>query len=83
MSSSAFHSPETVAAAPIRTFELSFVPARQMVIEFPRQVHAVNDQHDEALSKPGCIRGVRSALVIEAAVAVLIYGLWLAWRLLR
>ncbi|HTA79907.1 MAG TPA: hypothetical protein VK720_10190 [Terracidiphilus sp.] len=82
MSSSAFHPPET-AAAPIRTFELRFVPAHRPVIEFPHPVSSVNDQHEEPLSKPGCIRGVRSALAIEAAMALLIYGLWLAWRLLR
>lgn len=80
MSTSAFHPPETAAASPIRTFELRFVPAYRAVIEFPHPAPAVNDQHDEALSIPDCIRGVRSALAIEAAAALLIYGLWLAWR---
>lgn len=84
MSSSAFHPPET-ATAPIRTFELRFGPAYRSVLEFPHPVSGGHghDEHEEALGRPGCIRGVRSALAIEAAAALLIYGLWLAWRLLR
>jgi hypothetical protein len=83
MSSSAFHPSETAAAPPIRTFELRLIPTRQPVIEFPHADSAIHDPHDEALSRPGCIRGVRSALAIEAAAALLIYGLWLVSRLLR
>lgn len=83
MSSSAFHPQETVAAAPIRTFELRFVPAYRSVIEFPHPASVVHDEQEETLSRPGCIRAVRWALAIEAVAALLIYGLWLAWRLLR
>lgn len=31
----------------------------------------------------GCIRGLRSALIIEFAAAVLMYGAWHLWHILR
>ena len=81
MSSTIFHSPETIAGSPIPTFELQFVPARQTVLEFPGP--SAKRLHDEALSKPDCIGGIRSALAIEAVAALLIYGVWQASHLLR
>jgi len=63
-------------------YELRFVPVRQTVVEFPLSKDARETQ-DEALARPGCIRGIRSALAIEAAAALMVYGLWQLMHLLR
>lgn len=83
MSSTAFHSTETVAAQPIRTFELQFGPVPRSILEFPHAHAAAKDLQNEEPSKPACARGVRSALAIEAAMALLIYGVWQISHLLR
>ncbi len=82
MSSTALHPPET-AAAPIRTFELHFVPVRRSVLEFPHPHAVAKPPQDEASTRPGCLRAVRTALAIEAALALLIYGCWQVSHLLR
>lgn len=83
MSSTAFHSPETVATQPIAAFELRFIPMQQAVLEFPHTPVAVKDEHDAEPNQPRCIRGIRSALAIEAVLAAMIYGLWQISHLLR
>lgn len=81
MSSTPILPTDTVVPSPIRAFELHFVPARHAVLEFPHDL--AGDLHNEPISKPNCIRGIRSAIVIEAIAALVIYGLWQATHLLR
>lgn len=73
MGSNMFHSPETGTLRAVPTFELQFVPVRDSsVLQFP---HA-NEDADARDGAPGCIRGIRFALVIEAAAAIMIYAIW-------
>ncbi len=80
MGSSMFHPPETGTLRAVPTFELQFVPARDSsVLQFPRP----QEDDDSAEGAPGCIRGIRFALAIEAAAAVMIYGIWQLSHLVR
>ena len=63
-------------------YELQFVPVRQTVVEMPLK-RDVSETSDAPLGWPGCIRGIRSALAIEAAVALMVYGVWQLTHLLR
>jgi hypothetical protein len=83
MSSTAFHSPETVATQPISTFEFQFGPVPRSILEFPHAHAPAKDPHNEEPNRPACVRGVRSALAIEAIMALLIYGVWQISHLLR
>jgi hypothetical protein len=84
MTSRVFHPAETNVLRSVPAFQLQFVPVRQSsVLDFPRRDENVNEQDDSSPSSPGCIRGIRSALAIEAAAALMFYGLWQLSHLLR
>lgn len=69
-----FHSPETGTIRTVPTFELQFVPSHEgSVLQFPLDQLREKDWREDG---PGCVRGVRIALAIEAATALMIYGLW-------
>ncbi len=75
------HSPETGTIRVVPTFELQFVPVRESsVLQFPQaRIDDAADRDDA----PGCIRGIRFALAIEAVAAVMIYGIWQLSHLVR
>ena len=81
MSRVVFHQFED-AVQSLPAYELRFVPVRQTVVEFPIHKDLIETQ-DSSLARPGCIRGIRSALAIEAAAALMVYGLWQLMHLLR
>jgi hypothetical protein len=84
MTSGVFNPAETNVMRSVPTFQLQFVPVRQSsVLEFPQSLAEVNEQHDPSPSRPGCMRGIRSALAIEAVAALMLYGLWQLSHLLR
>ena len=77
MTSRVFHSAETDVLRSVPTFQLQFVPVRQSsVLEFPQNLAEVSEHEDSSPSRPGCMRGIRSALAIEAVAALMLYGLW-------
>lgn len=80
MGTRVFHSPETGIIRAVPTFELQFVPVRQTLVQFPQENLREKDFREDA---PGCVRGVRFALAIEAATALMIYGLWQLAHLVR
>lgn len=81
MGSRAFHSPDTVTVHPVPTFELRFVPLRDAsVLYFPEAHLQEKDFREDA---PGCVRGLRFALAIEAVAALMIYGVWQLSHLVR
>jgi hypothetical protein len=53
------------------------------VLEFPQSLAEVNEHEDSLPSRPGCMRGIRSALAIEAVAALMFYGLWQLSHLFR
>lgn len=63
-------------------YELQFVPVRQTVVEFPIN-RDEGETDDASLTRSGCIRGIRTALAIEAVAALGVYGLWQLMHLLR
>jgi hypothetical protein len=68
----------------VPAFELQFVPVRQSsLLEFPQSLAEVNEQDSASPNQPGCMRGIRSALAIEAVAALMFYGLWQLSHLLR
>lgn len=74
MGNRVLHSAETGAIRSVPTFELQFVPAHEAsVLPFP-QAHLPEEEWPE--NAPGCVRGVRFALAIEAAAALMIYAIW-------
>jgi len=81
MGNRVLHSPETGVIRSVPTFELQFVPARETsVLHFP---HAHLPEEEWPENTPGCVRGVRYALAIEAAAALMIYGIWHLSHLVR
>lgn len=81
MGTRVFHSPETGALRAVPAFELRFVPIREAsVLQFP---HTQAQEKDWPEESPACFRGVRFALAIEAAAALMIYGLWHLSHLVR
>ncbi|HUD54885.1 MAG TPA: hypothetical protein VMR02_06650 [Terracidiphilus sp.] len=84
MTSRVFHPAETNVLRSVPTFQLQFVPVRQSsVLEFPQSLAEVNAHEDSLPSRPGCMRGIRSALAIEAVAALMFYGLWQLSHLFR
>jgi len=75
-----FHTPETGAIRAVPTFELQFVPVRQRLLQFPQEHQQEKDWRDDG---PGCLRGIRFALAIEAVGALMVYGLWQLAHLVR
>jgi len=70
---------ETGTTRVVPSFELQFIPVRESsVLQFPHAHDADSDNRD-----PGCIRGIRFALAIEAVAAVTIYGIWQLSHLVR
>ena len=53
------------------------------MLEFPQNLAEVSEHEDSSPSRPGCMRGIRSALAIEAVAALVLYGLWQLSHLLR
>jgi len=81
MGSRVLHSPETGTTPSVPTFQLQFVPAQEAsVLQFP---HPHLQEKDWREDGPGCVRGVRFALAIEAATALMIYGIWHLSHLVR
>lgn len=75
-----FQTPETGSIRNVPVFQLQFVPLRESsVLQFPEHLHEKDFREDA----PGCIRGVRFALAIEAAVALMIYAIWQLSHLMR
>lgn len=65
-----------------RASELEFAPVAQApVLEFPMDREI--EFSDSASTAPRCLRAVRNALAIEAAAALMIYGLWHLLHVLR
>ncbi|MGO9937284.1 MAG: hypothetical protein ACLPH3_06395 [Terracidiphilus sp.] len=84
MTRSVFHRSAQGEMGSVPAFELQFVPVRQSsLLEFPQSLAEVKDQDDSSPSRPGCMRGIRSALAIEAVAALMFYGLWQLSHLLR
>ncbi|MGA8670546.1 MAG: hypothetical protein WB679_11755 [Terracidiphilus sp.] len=83
MTSRVFHSAETDVLRSVPTFQLQFVPRQSSVLEFPQNLAEVSEHEDSSPSRPGCMRGIRSALAIEAVAALVLYGLWQLSHLLR
>jgi len=74
MGTRVFHSPKTGTIGSVPTFQLQFVPLREAsVVQFPRVALQEKDWREDC---PGCIRGLRFALAIEALAALMIYGIW-------
>ena len=81
MGNRVFHSPETGTMRSVPTFRLQFVPAQEAsVLQFPR---TQPEEKDWRQDDPGCIRGVRFALAIEAVAALMVYGVWHLAHLVR
>lgn len=81
MGTRVFHSPEPGTLHNVPTFQLQFVPVREIsVLHFPPAHLQEKDWREEV---PGCVRGVRFALAIEAVVALMIYGIWQLSHLMR
>ncbi len=82
--SRAIHRAEDSVMRSVPAFELQFVPVRQSsVLDFPL-TGANRDELDESSpSIPGCMRGIQSALAIEAVAALMFYGFWQISHLLR
>jgi hypothetical protein len=75
---------EDSAMRSVPTFELQFVPARpSSVLDFPRAEANRSEQEDGAPTDPRCMRGIQSALAIEALAALMFYGFWQLSHLLR
>ena len=76
MSSSVFY--QSTAAVPAASNSgISVMPVRDTfptkLSEFHPEMHDVVDSSPSGL---GCLRGVQTALLIEAASGLLIYGIW-------
>jgi hypothetical protein len=68
----------------VQTFQLKFVPAQQSsLLEFPQSLAEASEQDNSSPNSPGCMRGIRSALAIEAVAALMFYCLWQLSHLLR
>ena len=68
----------------VPTFQLQFLPARRSsLLEFPQSLAEASEQDNSSPSRPGCMRGIQSALAIEAVAALMFYGLWQLSHLLR
>lgn len=80
MSDQVFHQFENTAQS-LPTYDLQFVRVRQRLVELPVGKE-VSDASDAAISHPGCMRAIRSALAIEAATALMVYALWHLMRVL-
>jgi hypothetical protein len=64
--------------------ELAFAPAQEAsILPFPVTQAAGADAANSVPTGAGCIRAVRTALMIESAAAVAIYALWRLVHLLR
>lgn len=59
----------------VPAYDLQFVRIRQRLVELPVGREA-SDASNTAISHPGCMRGIQSALAIEAATALMVYALW-------
>jgi hypothetical protein len=77
------HRAESNGMQSVPTFRLQFEPVRQSPLEFPQSLAEASDQDNSSPSRPGCMRGIRSALAIEAVAALMFYGLWQLSHLLR
>ncbi|HEX3891379.1 MAG TPA: hypothetical protein VHW46_02305 [Terracidiphilus sp.] len=78
---SMFHPPETGSIRTVPGFQLQFVPSRESsVLPFP-EAHL--HEKDWRVDGPGCVRGVRFALAIEAAAALMIYAVWQISHMVR
>jgi hypothetical protein len=66
----------------VPTFQLQFV-RQSSVLEFPQSLAEASQQDNSSPSRPGCMRGIQSALAIEAVAALMFYGLWQLSHLLR
>ena len=76
--------PSSETALPsVPTFELQFAPVRPTVLEFPLRDAEGKDGYHGVQSASGCLRGIQSALAIEAAAALVVYGTWQLVHLLR
>jgi hypothetical protein len=81
MSVGMFNSPEKDVLRSVQAYSLEFVPSRDAsVLHFPDAELQEKDWREDG---PGCVRGVRFAIAIEAAAAIAIYGLWHLSHLLR
>jgi hypothetical protein len=84
VTSRVFHPAETDVMRSVPTFQLQFVPVQQSsVLEFPQNLAEANERQDSSPSRPGCMRGIQSALAIEAVTALMFYGLWQLSHLFR
>ncbi|HEX4284330.1 MAG TPA: hypothetical protein VHZ28_04515 [Terracidiphilus sp.] len=76
-----FHSSETGAIPSVPAFDLQFVPTHESsVLQFPLDQLRDKDWREDG---PRCARGVRIALAIEAATALMIYCVWHFSHLVR
>jgi hypothetical protein len=78
------HRAESNGMQSVPTFQLQFVPARRSsLLEFPQSLAEASEQDNSSPSRPGCMRGIQSALAIEAVATLMFYGLWQLSHLLR
>ena len=78
------HRAESNGMQSVPTFQLQFVPVRQSsLLEFPQSLAEASEQDNSSPSGSGCMRGIQSALAIEAVAALMFYGLWQLLHLLR
>jgi hypothetical protein len=79
-----FHRAEDNMMPSVPTFQLQFVPVRQSsLLELPQSLAEASEQDNSSPSGSGCMRGIQSALAIEAVAALMFYGLWQLLHLLR
>lgn len=83
MSSRVIPYPTGVAVRSVRCLKPKFPLREASVVEFPVKNVKRTELTGSDRDGLGCARGVRTALAIESAIALALYGLWLVPHLLQ